>query len=423
MTTQPAHRSDLVTIFDTQDQQGSLQPRQHDPSLGETSSLRNSCDACAQAKLKCKKEKPSCSRCTKRGIPCIYLFSKRAGRKPSKSGSSSEGEQPKQSQHSPALDTDASFDCFGISGTNHSGPSDLNLGFSELMGCNTINGLDLTTEDIISDSTSDLYGSRSTNENTSGTGSKFSGQRGDSAVYGAPMDVDTFANTSLPDTPGLDSLFSGPLTPSYDPRMVRSPQTSCLCMQRALQDMQKVTNAGTVWSSITVDRPSTLLRASLDVVKNNKEILRGMIEMLSCQREHNGHLPALLAFVLSGVINLYAALTMLRPPPAFQDQELTHSTCSSSSTSIAPTSHQGDYEDPIHAAAYIIFGELQQIRKLHDQLGRRLRDHARSQESSISDSLASKIVALPTAKMCYTLEADLSTLLEELALAVVQRLT
>ncbi|KAK3370065.1 aflatoxin regulatory protein-domain-containing protein [Podospora didyma] len=43
--------------------------------------LRDSCYGCASSKVRCPREKPSCSRCKKRKIPCEYLASKRAGRK------------------------------------------------------------------------------------------------------------------------------------------------------------------------------------------------------------------------------------------------------------------------------------------------------------------------------------------------------
>lgn len=43
--------------------------------------LRDSCHACAVSKLKCFKEKPTCSRCARRGITCEYVATKRAGRK------------------------------------------------------------------------------------------------------------------------------------------------------------------------------------------------------------------------------------------------------------------------------------------------------------------------------------------------------
>ncbi|KAI0972469.1 hypothetical protein F4678DRAFT_61554 [Xylaria arbuscula] len=43
--------------------------------------LRDSCHACASTKVKCPKEKPKCSRCTKRGIVCKYYPTRRGNRK------------------------------------------------------------------------------------------------------------------------------------------------------------------------------------------------------------------------------------------------------------------------------------------------------------------------------------------------------
>ncbi|KAK4208419.1 aflatoxin regulatory protein-domain-containing protein [Rhypophila decipiens] len=42
--------------------------------------LRDSCHACASSKVKCHKEKPTCSRCSKRGIACEYFATRRGGR-------------------------------------------------------------------------------------------------------------------------------------------------------------------------------------------------------------------------------------------------------------------------------------------------------------------------------------------------------
>ncbi|RYP72747.1 hypothetical protein DL770_007924 [Monosporascus sp. CRB-9-2] len=42
--------------------------------------LRDSCHACASSKVKCHKEKPTCSRCSKRGITCEYFVIRRGGR-------------------------------------------------------------------------------------------------------------------------------------------------------------------------------------------------------------------------------------------------------------------------------------------------------------------------------------------------------
>lgn len=46
--------------------------------------LRNSCHHCSYSKLKCSQDRPTCSRCAKRGIACEYFVAKPGGRKPRK---------------------------------------------------------------------------------------------------------------------------------------------------------------------------------------------------------------------------------------------------------------------------------------------------------------------------------------------------
>jgi hypothetical protein len=43
--------------------------------------LRESCEACASSKVKCSKDKPTCSRCDERAIPCQYFVTQKTGRK------------------------------------------------------------------------------------------------------------------------------------------------------------------------------------------------------------------------------------------------------------------------------------------------------------------------------------------------------
>ena len=45
-----------------------------------TVKLRDSCEMCAAAKVKCNKDKPTCSRCLQRGFKCAYGASRRQGR-------------------------------------------------------------------------------------------------------------------------------------------------------------------------------------------------------------------------------------------------------------------------------------------------------------------------------------------------------
>ncbi|KAK9643828.1 hypothetical protein HCH54_006284 [Aspergillus fumigatus] len=44
--------------------------------------LCDSCRACGLSKVRCSKEKPTCSRCRRRGTVCEYVVTKRPGRKP-----------------------------------------------------------------------------------------------------------------------------------------------------------------------------------------------------------------------------------------------------------------------------------------------------------------------------------------------------
>ncbi|KAI0536941.1 hypothetical protein GGR58DRAFT_473325 [Xylaria digitata] len=60
---------------------------------GTPRKLRDSCHVCASTKVKCPKEKPKCSRCTKRGIVCKYYPTRRGNRKPEVTNSPSPGRE------------------------------------------------------------------------------------------------------------------------------------------------------------------------------------------------------------------------------------------------------------------------------------------------------------------------------------------
>lgn len=48
--------------------------------LPKSVKVRSTCNACQQAKIRCSHEKPSCRRCQKHRIDCIYSVSRRLGR-------------------------------------------------------------------------------------------------------------------------------------------------------------------------------------------------------------------------------------------------------------------------------------------------------------------------------------------------------
>lgn len=43
--------------------------------------LKFSCDACAKSKLKCGRQQPTCQRCSKQGVPCVYSPARRTGKR------------------------------------------------------------------------------------------------------------------------------------------------------------------------------------------------------------------------------------------------------------------------------------------------------------------------------------------------------
>ncbi|KAF2742522.1 hypothetical protein M011DRAFT_264346 [Sporormia fimetaria CBS 119925] len=81
------------------------------PSLPPNTShqkLRNSCDACNTAKVKCSKERPTCRRCERRELFCVYSVSLRSSKRPAdqrgaanraRTQSTSNGSPPNQNQN------------------------------------------------------------------------------------------------------------------------------------------------------------------------------------------------------------------------------------------------------------------------------------------------------------------------------------
>ncbi|PSN61578.1 hypothetical protein BS50DRAFT_504391, partial [Corynespora cassiicola Philippines] len=53
---------------------------QRNGQLPRAPKVRQSCDTCQASKIRCGQERPSCRRCVKYNIDCVYSVSRRAGR-------------------------------------------------------------------------------------------------------------------------------------------------------------------------------------------------------------------------------------------------------------------------------------------------------------------------------------------------------
>jgi hypothetical protein len=69
-------RSWISFVGMNRDKQSKLSPDR----LPKSVKVRSTCNACQQAKIRCSHEKPSCRRCLKHNIECIYSMSRRLGR-------------------------------------------------------------------------------------------------------------------------------------------------------------------------------------------------------------------------------------------------------------------------------------------------------------------------------------------------------
>ncbi|EEU43543.1 uncharacterized protein NECHADRAFT_82927 [Fusarium vanettenii 77-13-4] len=59
-----------------------IQHESHNRAPRLQTRFRSSCDACGQAKIKCDRGRPACSRCIAQGLGCVYGVSRKAGKPP-----------------------------------------------------------------------------------------------------------------------------------------------------------------------------------------------------------------------------------------------------------------------------------------------------------------------------------------------------
>ncbi|KAE8370570.1 hypothetical protein BDV27DRAFT_167478 [Aspergillus caelatus] len=76
--------------------------------------LKDSCDVCSASKLRCDKQKPTCSRCANLNRPCTYSPARRGGRPHRVRRKSSQSQSHSQNQSQ----TKTSQQCFGTPETN-----------------------------------------------------------------------------------------------------------------------------------------------------------------------------------------------------------------------------------------------------------------------------------------------------------------
>jgi hypothetical protein len=411
-------------------------------SLGANSpGLRNSCEACAAAKLRCPKEKPTCHRCAKRGIVCEYFAIKRAGRKPgSRSNINGNGSSGSASNNVPARPperTHSHQDAEPRQASTVSGPMTMfDQSLPNLMDVDAVSDIDFTDgHDFDFFSPADFLPHHAESGESSGS-SIATTDGGGSARPRDQSFSTTFSNLDI----GVPELFTLPSPNSTDwntafPDLDLS-ESSCSCLVQAVNYFTRLSQLSstvcTTFASVDLDNDTTL-RLALNVVEQNKATISAVSVILHCPNYHDGCLLALVSFIIFKMLSLYAAVACKEPN--IQNLPAAPAVPTPLPEPVLPSQGILDNypvernDDPQHMPGRIVLGELRRVRYLIVQLVEKLKSQSlaqgvlegtQSQESMDLDT----DMRLPLSPVMYEqLDLDLRRRLKALSWAIVDRMT
>ncbi|ESZ98975.1 putative C6 transcription factor (AflR) [Sclerotinia borealis F-4128] len=452
---------------------------------GESSSsttifkLRDSCHACALSKVKCHKQKPTCSRCIKRGIACEYIITKRPGRKrdnnhanahKDSNGNTTEVLQPSSSvtQHTWLGMTGPTTADSTLSGsTDFLNP--LNLNTTSPRSYN-VSG----PESDIFDSLlmplehypSELMGMGNDFDEFFNSPINFSGSetsdhqlfaQGHSDISKLLMNDDTDSGLHSEIFPAELLNPSKAISPSNDWSLSSSDTSvsrashSCPCLIQALDIMKKIlsntipgsaqsssrehdTNMSDVDSSCAVEVPS-----AQNVVLENKQTIDVLTTMLQCSCGGDGYLLMVMSMIVFRILGRYAAAALKPPEEDGEGSERSSVSTSTKEHKRRPSNYDPNDEGPRRMAAQSILRELHRVLRLINELSLKLQAHGRestgsdnqgilvkksstweSQASTLSDHL---IKAAPFSAVRFAqLELDMRKCLETLSSEIINML-
>ncbi|MCJ1326251.1 hypothetical protein MMC10_002915 [Thelotrema lepadinum] len=414
--------------------------------------LRNSCNGCASSKLKCSQERPTCSRCAKRRIPCEYLAAKQGGRKPNRQSAR------KQSHGELFSDTatNATSESHLPSQDDWFGPPSSNSDFEPLHSPDVMQRSHNTSNSTSSDMIQDLFGStdritcpttQTDLSNYLPTPGLFSAEMSDMTDSIDMTDIDYFGPAQIFGTDfdssnnrsrGLSSTFSAFEDPVSELFTVSTPlsipKTSSLpsmeaaqsyqgltqakppncCLDRALSTMKQISSVSYPGNPPTIPT----IRA---IVSHNKTALEAVATMLGCTCSQDGYLLAVMSLIVFKVLDWYA--TVSQEQPSQQDlQAPDHS----SSTVLGSRFLKGT--DAARMTAQLVLSELYLVRRLIEQLSLKLKDQAaRDGKADEKDAVKSfdlnqNMVTLLSSTIGDPLAVALPKRLRSLSLTIINQL-
>ncbi|CBF90101.1 hypothetical protein AN0148.2 [Aspergillus nidulans FGSC A4] len=414
--------------------------------------LRGSCHACALSKLKCSQDKPTCSRCVKRGTACQYLASKRAGRKQgSKTGS---------------------FKSFYNMKTDYSTSINKDDDRRELMEVST----ELMQYALQQDRSLEVYRRNqyhqrtpsypesipsllsSTGPGTSATSPLTLGPPDYDGYLASPIslslldvpDMDYFPGADMsanvmdgfPDPPSffpsgepiptlqeniLKTSFADSPVPANSPSVPPTPDVTsvgtprqCFCFPRALTLLRELfPNPSLSCVTPSSESGSASPPTVQQVITKNEQTLRDITEIIECSCSEDGYTITIITLAAFKVLAWYSAVAHISP--ISEDSQALEEI---DRTPAVVRGYNIDGEDQGRMAAQLVLSELHRVQRLVGNLYQRLKDQvsggkpARLSTTGVNDS---NHYSLPF-HLLERLAVDLGAQLRSLSSEIVDRL-
>lgn len=382
--------------------------------------LRDSCHACSSSKVKCHKEKPACSRCTKRGLTCEYVATKRVGRKydnrSSTSDSSNTPPNGRVTLHESQLPPQSNWFT--------PNPTIARADYQP-----TPNGIHAPTRPTSSSTSSNLFSTLLSPVDQSLSSAPLNLGTDLDDFFASPIsfsvpdapDTDVLAQTDFSSTAlesssngivALHDTFGGlenalPELPTFfnprsPPNSRESPasvllghqdfyaiDSPCCCLTQALSLMKQLfpnPSASCTTSTTQSLNKVTSLPTIQSVITKNEQTIKAVSTMLECSCSRDGYLLAIISLIVFKVLGWYAAAARKKPVTINADDYNFINSKGSPSVHDSQHSEQvqmtqgpvvvGNYcldgEDSARMAAQLVLSELHRVQRLVNQLTTKL---------------------------------------------------
>ena len=382
--------------------------------------LRDSCEACSAAKVRCSKKKPTCMRCEKRNLACEYFHTRRAGR-PSQTSTKSLAKITKPSQIPPQIDVSnvfyaplphSQFNSMSSEAGLSPSPSliessptqqymtpdqDSSPDFLSPTDCNAVLSsppssltaliefdsfgyfpeLGMPTQDIFSPLDSMDYANMTMNSSHSNvliSDEAFTSGDGWS-------DIQIFTDTNTTALPSVVSLSS---CMGSEAALVPADVPSCHCMISAMDCLKSLYSKTSISETLTQpirkqtilgERPAITPRTTQSVITENQNIIEAMDDILQCQcPSQDGYLLAMLSLLVFQLLDRYIiAATMTQTYSLHSETKNSSSHCQFQSELCSLGSNWYiEGEDHARVSTQMVLGELHRVQRVMNKLSLQL---------------------------------------------------